>query len=558
MKASFYCLTSLICLQIIGLLSFPLAAQDSKLSTAEWQEDLKYLQETIHQDYPFLFKKTTAEAFDEKVKTLEAAIPKLQRHEIVAGLARIVSSFEYGHTALSLRGSLINFHLLPLNLYHFNDGIFIEGVHKDYEQTIGAKITKIEGVPVKKALQAIRPIVPAENDQYFKGYGLGYLTIPEVLHAQGITKKLKKDIVLTLMKNGKEVDQVFTAIPMQRLPTNYGFMKQEGDWRSIRNQSETPYYLKNLDKIYYFEYLPDSKTVYVRYSQVLPDPSESIPDFYDRVFDFIDKNDVEKFVLDVRLNGGGNNFNNKTLVTKIIKCDKINQPGKFFTIIGRRTFSACQNLINEFDNYTNVIFVGEPSAENINFYGDNRAVELPNSKIPIRLSWAWWQDKPQWQNNDWTAPHLAVDMSFDEYRTNKDPILATALEFNTENFILDPIAHLTNLFQAGKMEMVQSESKRLVADPMYQFIDFENQFNNIGYRLMGNHQMTEALYVFGMNAELFPKSANCWDSLAEAYWKSNDIAKAKELYNKAIQMDPNGATGKNAREMLKQIEQENH
>ena len=47
-----------------------------------------------------------------------------------------------------------------------------------------------------------------------------------------------------------------------------------------------------------------------------------------------------------------------------------------FVIIGRRTFSACQNLVNELDNYTNAIFIGEPTAENINFYGDTRPGSL--------------------------------------------------------------------------------------------------------------------------------------------------------------------------------------
>lgn len=524
------------------------------MSAADWQADLRFLQQTVHNDYPFLFKKTTAEQFDEKVEKLAADIPNLQKHEIIVGLARIVSSFEYGHTSIPLGGNdAIKFHALPLNLYHFNDGIFIEGIHKDYQKILGAKVLKVEGMPITDVLAAIRPVVPAENDQYFKGYGLRYLNIIEVLHAQGVTKELKKSITFTLEQNGKTYDHTIEAIPSKRFPRDYGFTRPEEGWLSVRDQSHTPNYLKQLDKIYYYEYLPEAKTVYVRYSQIQPDPSEDIPTFFNRVFEFIDKNDVEKLVLDVRLNGGGNNYNNKSVVTGIIQSEKINQVGKFFVIIGRRTFSACQNLINEFHNYTNAIFVGEPSSENINFYGDNRKVELPNSKIPMRLSWAWWQDKPQWENDSWTAPHLAKDISFDEYRSNQDPILDMVLDFSADNFILDPMTYFTNLFSSNQIDLLQSEAKRMVADPIYQFFDFENEFNNVGYRLMRGQQMQEALYVFQLNANLFPKSANCYDSLAEAYWKSNDTDKAIELYNKAIKMDPKGATGDNARAMLKKI-----
>ncbi|MCB0577838.1 MAG: hypothetical protein KDD10_00825, partial [Phaeodactylibacter sp.] len=380
-------------LLLFACLSISTTYTQTTLTAKDWQEDLRFLQQTVHQDYPFLFKKTTAEAFDAAVEKLYAEIPKLQEHEILAGLSRIVSSFQYGHTVLGFRHSPVPYHKLPVNLYWFSDGIYVEGAHKDYEQALGAKVLKVEGKPVEEALAAIRPVVPAENDQFFKAYGLSYLAIPELLHAQGVADELKNAITLTLEKDGKVFDQTIAAVDAKGhdAPTEYGFTKPENGWLATRDQSATPHYLKNLDKIYYYEYLPEHKTVYVRHSQIQDDPSEAIPAFYERVFDFIEKNDVERLVLDVRLNGGGNNYKNKPIVTGIIRTEKINQVGKLFVIIGRRTFSACQNLVNELDNYTNAIFVGEPTAENINFYGDNNPVKLPNSKTTAYLSFAWWQ-----------------------------------------------------------------------------------------------------------------------------------------------------------------------
>ena len=296
--------------------------------------------------------------------------------------------------------------------------------------------------------------------------------------------------------------------------------------------------------------------MYVRQSQVQDDSTETIPAFYKRVFDFIDKNDVDRLVIDLRLNGGGNNYKNKPVVTGIIESKKINQPGKLFVIIGRRTFSACQNLVNELSNYTNALFVGEPTSENINFYGDNRKVELPKSKLPVYLSFAWWQDKPQWENAAWLAPHLAVDMSFEDYKTNKDPVLEACLQFEGNDIVLDPMNYLKDLFMAGKLDMVESAAKKMVADPRYKFVDFESKINRSGYDLINNNQLESALYVFELNTKLFPASANVWDSLAEANWKSKNKEKAIEFYNKAIALDPDGVTGANAREMLKRIRDE--
>jgi tetratricopeptide (TPR) repeat protein len=518
--------------------------------------DLRFLQQTVHKDYSFLFKKVTVVAFDAEVEKLYKAMPAMKDHERVAGLARIVARFKYGHTDIGWRQSPIKYHVAPVNFYWFNDGVYAEGTDKKYVTVVGAKLVKVEGVPVMKALEALKLLVPAENDQYFKAYGLDFLVIPEALHAQGVAKELKTTVTYTFEKDGKTFEQTITALDAFRMPRTYGFVSKGSGWLTVRDTSTTPYYLKNLDKNYYYEYLPESKTVYVRQSQVLDDKEDAIPAFYKKVFDFIDKNDVEKLVLDVRLNGGGNNYKNKPVVTGIIESRKINKPGKLFVIIGRRTFSACQNLVNELSNYTNALFVGEPTAENINFYGDNRRVELPKSKIPVFLSFAWWQDKPQWENADWLAPQLAVDMSFDEYRSNKDPILEACLNFSDKDPVIDPMAYLKELFMAGKLDEVEKEAKKMVADPKYRYIDFETKINDAGYNMLNGKQPEAALFVLQLNTNLFPKSANAWDSFAEVNWKEKKTDKAIECYNKAIELDPHGVTGENARKMLKQIQAE--
>ena len=243
-------------------------------------------------------------------------------------------------------------------------------------------------------------------------------------------------------------------------------------------------------------------------------------------------------------------------MTGIIESKKINKPGKLFVIIGRRTFSACQNLVNELSNYTNALFVGEPTAENINFYGDTRRVELPKTKTSAFLSFAWWQDKPQWENAPWLAPQVAVDMSFDEYRSNKDPMLEACLNFSDKDPVLDPIAKLKDLFMAGKLDEVEAEAKKMTADPKYRYLNFESKINTAGYDLINSNQVQSAIFVFQLNTKLYPRSANTWDSLAEAYWKAKQIDKAIEYYKKAIELDPNGATGSNSKNMLRQIESE--
>jgi tetratricopeptide (TPR) repeat protein len=212
--------------------------------------------------------------------------------------------------------------------------------------------------------------------------------------------------------------------------------------------------------------------------------------------------------------------------------------------------------VNELDNYTSAIFVGEPTSENINFFGDTHRVELPNSKIPVFLSFAWWQDKPQWENQEWLAPDVAVEMTFDDYRHNRDPVLDAVFSVPTSGVITDPMGRLRELFETQKLDDVRREAQTMIQDPRYKFVDFERELNEAGYRLLRSGKMPESRAVFQLITELFPQSANAWDSFAEWHLKSDDHENATKYYQKAIELDPEGPTGQNARSMLKQMNRE--
>lgn len=541
---------------LITILScLPVLAQTA-ITAEEWQEDLRYLQATVHKDYPFLLRKISAADFDAEVDKLYQQIPSLEAHEVTVGLARIVALFKYGHTQITYT-TTANGTALPVNLYEFTDGIFIEGAQLEHRAVVGAKVIAIEGIPIKKALEMIRPVVPVENEQYFKAFGLRFVTVPAVLHAQGVTSSLTETITMTLEKEGRSFEHSFTSIPLDQLSEEYNFTVPSDTWLSARDQSSTPLYFKDLnERLFLFEYLEDKKTVYARQSRVRNETDETLGSFYERLFDFIDTHDVDRLVYDVRHNGGGNNYLNKPFIKGLVRSDKLQKPGSLFVITGRRTFSAAQNLVNEIDNYTSAIFVGEPTAENLNFYGDTRAETLPNSKIEAYLSFAWWQDKAPWENADWLYPDVSVAMSFEDFRTNKDPVLDAALNYDSSKMIVNPMEYLTELFVAGKMELLRTETIRMFNDPNYNYFDFENSFNSAGRRMMGGPNHAGAILILDMNVELYPDSANTWSSLGDAHQKGGEKEKAKAAYKKAIELDPEGTIGKHAEEMLLTLDKE--
>lgn len=544
----------LFILHVLFILQSP---AQQKITSSQWQNDLRFLQNTIHKDYPFLFVKTTKEIFDAEVESLYKDIPNLENHEVIVGMSRIIALFKYGHMGVGVNLTPFKYTYLPFNLYEYSDGVYVQGVQKSDHKALGTKVLEINKVPIAEALKRIYPVVSAENTQYFKANGINNLTIPEVLHAQGITDELENSVELIMEKDGKTFKRVFTSLAdNKQVPKKYGYVVQHDDWLEARDQKATPLYLKHLDKYYFYEYLPEKKAVYVRHSYIEDDSEEDIQSFYTRLFDFIENNEVEKLILDVRLNGGGNNYKNRPIITGIIKNKKINNIGSLFVIIGRRTFSACQNLVNELENYTNAIFVGEPTAENVNFYGDNRPITLPNSNMPIYLSYAWWQDKPAWENAEWLAPSIPMDISFEEYSTNQDPVLAAALAFSDINFKPNPMRYITDMVLTGKMEKLAREVPEMIKNTKYDFFDFETELSKAGLHLANSGRIEgiqAGIGVLTFTSQLFPNSANSCKNLAVAYLKAGDEEKAMELLNKAVSLDSDGEIGKTAKEMIKEI-----
>jgi thiol-disulfide isomerase/thioredoxin len=81
-------------------------------------------------------------------------------------------------------------------------------------------------------------------------------------------------------------------------------------------------------------------------------------------------------------------------------------------------------------------------------------------------------------------------------------------------------------------------SARGLASQLLKLTNNESELNACGYALMASGNVKEAVTVFRINANLFPQSANCYDSLGEAYVKAGLKDKAIQAYETASQLDP--------------------
>jgi hypothetical protein len=523
-------------------------------SAKDWQDDLNYLKLTVHSKYSNLFYNITANDWDKAVDDFYNEIPKMDNTQVLSGFVKLIALFRIGHTQMNTFdlhqiGRSLQLHRYPYQIYWFSDGLYLKNADRKYEASLGGKITMIGDLKVFQALEAIRPLVSYENEQGFKDNAVFFLAIPEFLITQNICKSTN-EVTIKYLKEGKEDSVVFMNDTLNPLG-NIGFETTDV-WADPRRQDKTPLWMKEPESFRYMEYLSDKKTLYVRNSAILDDKNTTIADYFKNIVDFIDKHDVQKFILDLRMNGGGNNQLNKEIITSIIQSRKINKKGKFFCIIGRRTFSAAQNLVNELEKYTEVTFVGEPTGENVNFYGDTKTEVFPNSKLQVNLSWAWWQNMDPNDKRKATSPELAVDMSFNDYFNNVDPALNAIFNYENEKPLIRELTHL--LENGKKLDAIQF-GQDFINNSLHRYVKekIEADINTEGYKQMKNRKFELANALMEINVKLFPESANAYDSYAESCLSNGNNDEAIKYYKIAIEKDRVGLVSENSKRMIEKI-----
>jgi tetratricopeptide (TPR) repeat protein len=81
----------------------------------------------------------------------------------------------------------------------------------------------------------------------------------------------------------------------------------------------------------------------------------------------------------------------------------------------------------------------------------------------------------------------------------------------------------------------------------------EGTLNMLGYRLLGEKKIDEAIKVFQLNVEEYPKFWNCYDSLGEGYMNAGKKELAIQNYEKSLELNPKNQNGA---DMLKKLRED--
>jgi tetratricopeptide (TPR) repeat protein len=390
-----------------------LAPKSPMSREAGWNYDLDFLLSEVRRMHYSYRNGTLPPGYEDAVRQLRVRISKLSDSAMEPEIQRLLARLGDGHTAL--RGAPPRH--IPFAFYDFSDGVFVIDAPDDC-QCIGARVLGIGQTPIQDALQRITPFLSVDNAMGIRLQAPVYLRFVEYLRAAGITSS-EDEVALSLEASGARRQVVAR-------PTDSAFVRRKLFPSKLARAGAVPLYLQHVDDNYWFQVLPDEKTLYFQFNQVLNKAQETIAQFAVPLHRALASSKIRNLIVDLRHNSGGNLNLFPPLLRAIIAFEMSQERAGLYVITARQTFSAAQVFLNELDRYTSAIIAGEPSGSRPNFVGESAPTTLPVSGLQMTISTRYHQTEDQDQRA-WIAPKIPVELSSDDYFSNRDPVLDAVL-----------------------------------------------------------------------------------------------------------------------------------
>lgn len=410
----------LVPLAVVAFVTGPQARPSARATTAD---DVLELGRSIEQIHPDPFRSVSRQRFESEVDALAQRAPSLSRNELLVGVLRLIALLgpRNGHTGLfpGDPAHTRELRLYPLRLYDFADGLYV--VDAVDTSLVRSRLVAINGMPVGKVLDLVEPLVPRDNDSNLRGLGPHFALTAEVLDGLGIADGDSATFTLA-RPDGKQVDVPLAALGAARYIARFADPLY-GHYPSILPRAARPLYLAGSAKPMWVRTLAGGKAVYFGYNTVRS-PTSTLLRTLERL---ARAPSTKRVIVDVRLNGGGDNTTYGSLTT-LFGSRAVNKRGKLYLLTGRATFSAAANFAAEIDRGTRAIIVGEPTGGGVETYGDTDPVVLPTTGWTVYIATRYHERKKG--PNDLrlaVGPDVPVDLTSAQYFAGRDPVLQRAL-----------------------------------------------------------------------------------------------------------------------------------
>jgi hypothetical protein len=387
--------------------------------TAGWSADFETLISAREETHPNPWHSVTREEYVAEVSAAIARIPDLSDDELLVELTRLAAlpnSFgRDGHGGTYPWGEgEFGVNLYPLRLYWFSDGIFVTDALAEHSDLIGLRVDAIAGHDVDELLGAVEPFVSRDNDQQVLSSSPLFMLVANLLHGLGFVPDATSPVEFTLSRDGAPVVSEIEPVSMPRVGSLLG---GHYFW-TVPARPNGPLWLSNLDDEFWWEIDPGSRSLFVGYNSVGGGLYFEIDDLNA----VVDSGDVDRMVVDVRHNGGGDNTTYGPLLELVDRAADELECGAYVAM-GRATFSAAGNFVTDVERGTNATLVGEDLGTSPNQYGDGRPVDLNHSGQVVRFASRYIVKSEPDDERLTIEPDIEALLSSSDYFGDRDPVL---------------------------------------------------------------------------------------------------------------------------------------
>ncbi|MBA2467394.1 MAG: hypothetical protein H0V46_07320 [Sphingomonas sp.] len=322
--------------------------------------------------------------FQERLADIRAQLPQLTDAEVTMKMAAAIALAGNPHTRLYLLRNATELRRMPIRLWWFHDGLRVVRATDEHKKLVGCRVDSIGGRPARIARDMVAPAF-AGTPSWVDYKSVYSLTSPEALKGTGVVENMESidyglsGCVLAGRVNLKPLplvrseDSVEAWWDLTPLHSSGG-----AGWVQALQSSRTklPLYLQNPNKNYWFRYLPDSRTLYFQYNRSSDMKEENTEAFTNRLVAELQKQPMKSLVIDFRFNTGGNLHLGADLMKKLQAQTKGMDR---WIITGRSTFSAGITHVASWREAGNVMIVGEPVGDGMEFWSEGGNIKLPNS-----------------------------------------------------------------------------------------------------------------------------------------------------------------------------------
>ena len=382
--------------------------------------DVRHLAAEMERIHPNLYHSISRPAFRRAVDDLVARLPGLERDEVLVEAMRLLAltGERDGHMGLFplFAGHARPFHFLPVRLYAFADGIYVIAA-PGRPELVRTRLVAIGETAVDDLVTRVTPLITRDNDWDRLGRLPGWLITAEVLHGLGVTADAGSARLTLERPDGERLDVVLPAV------TRDAYARLLGElWGpSAPPGTRPPLWLRNRSRTQWATTLDRGRVVYAAYSST-QDATALGLDLVRRA----QAKRVRRVVLDVRLNGGGDNTSYGSLLAALRR-PAIGRRGKLVLLTGRFTFSAAGNFAAEVEASTRARIVGEPPGGSPHNYGDSVPVELKALGWTVFVPPEYVQVLGREDERAVLRPDVLVETRAADYFAARDPVLEKAM-----------------------------------------------------------------------------------------------------------------------------------